>query len=49
MTVGCIYLIAMYYRRYELQWRLNVFFSASILAGAVSGVRVLRIPLKIHD
>lgn len=35
---GCIYLIAMYYKRYELQWRLNVFFSASIMAGAVSGV-----------
>ncbi|KAF3398229.1 hypothetical protein F1880_005972 [Penicillium rolfsii] len=34
---GCIYLIAMYYKRHELQWRLNVFFSASILAGAVSG------------
>lgn len=28
----------MYYKRHELQWRLNVFFSASILAGAVSGV-----------
>lgn len=28
----------MYYKRYELQWRLNVFFSASIMAGAVSGV-----------
>lgn len=39
MPTGCIYLIAMYYKRYELQWRLNVFFSASILAGAVSGVR----------
>jgi MFS family permease len=38
---GCIYLIAMYYKRYELQWRLNVFFSASILAGAVSGVCIL--------
>lgn len=37
-TLGCIYIIAMYYKRYELQWRLNVFFSASILAGAVSGV-----------
>ncbi|CAG8146546.1 unnamed protein product [Penicillium olsonii] len=35
---GCIYLIAMYYKRHELQWRLNVFFSASILAGAVSGL-----------
>lgn len=29
----------MYYKRYELQWRLNLFFTASILAGAVSGVR----------
>lgn len=38
-STGCIYLIAMYYKRYELQWRLNVFFSASIMAGAVSGVR----------
>jgi len=37
-VTGCIYLIAMYYKRHELQWRLNVFFSASILAGAVSGV-----------
>ncbi|KAJ5166933.1 uncharacterized protein N7482_005714 [Penicillium canariense] len=35
---GSIYLIAMYYQRHELQWRLNVFFSASILAGAVSGL-----------
>ncbi|PLB50079.1 MFS transporter [Aspergillus steynii IBT 23096] len=35
---GCVYLIAMYYRRYELQWRLNLFFSASILAGAISGL-----------
>lgn len=38
--LGCIYIIAMYYKRHELQWRLNVFFSASILAGAVSGVCV---------
>lgn len=41
IPVGCIYLIAMYYKRYELQWRLNVFFSASILAGAFSGVCIL--------
>ncbi|KAJ5082532.1 hypothetical protein N7532_011575 [Penicillium argentinense] len=32
---GCVYLIAMYYKRYELQWRLNVYFSASIMAGAL--------------
>ena len=28
----------MYYQRYELQLRVNLFFSASILAGAFSGV-----------
>jgi MFS family permease len=35
---GCVYLISMYYKRYELQWRLTLFFSASILAGAFGGV-----------
>ncbi|KAL2841590.1 major facilitator superfamily domain-containing protein [Aspergillus pseudoustus] len=35
--LGSVYLINMYYRRHELQWRLNFFFSASIFAGAVSG------------
>ncbi|KAF7594720.1 hypothetical protein BBP40_008613 [Aspergillus hancockii] len=35
---GSVYLINMYYRRHELQWRLNLFFSASIIAGAVSGL-----------
>lgn len=33
----------MYYKRHELQWRLNVFFSASILAGAVSGVCIAQV------
>ena len=28
----------MYYRRYEVQWRMSLFFSASILAGAFSGL-----------
>lgn len=28
----------MYYKRYELQWRFSLFFSASILAGAFSGL-----------
>jgi hypothetical protein len=28
----------MYYKRYELQWRLTLFFTASILAGAFGGV-----------
>ena len=28
----------MYYPRYELQWRFNLFFAATILAGAWSGV-----------
>ncbi|KAH8785527.1 major facilitator superfamily domain-containing protein [Diaporthe sp. PMI_573] len=35
---GCVYLISMYYPRFELQWRLSLFFSASIMAGAVSGL-----------
>jgi hypothetical protein len=35
---GCIYLISMYYKRYELQWRLTLVFTASILAGAFAGV-----------
>lgn len=28
----------MYYKRYELQWRLTLFFTASIIAGAFGGV-----------
>ncbi|TIA13193.1 MFS general substrate transporter [Aureobasidium pullulans] len=35
---GCVYLISMYYQRYELQWRLSLFFSASILAGGFGGL-----------
>lgn len=35
---GCVYLISMFYRRHELQWRMNLFFSASIIAGAFSGL-----------
>lgn len=35
---GCVYLISMYYRRYELQWRFTLFFTASILAGAFGGL-----------
>lgn len=35
---GAIYLISMYYRRYEVQWRMSLFFSASIIAGAFSGL-----------
>lgn len=35
---GCIYLISMFYKRWELQWRMNLFFSASIVAGAFSGL-----------
>ena len=37
-ALGCIYLISMYYKRYELQWRVNLFFCASILSGAFGGV-----------
>ena len=35
---GCLYLISMYYKRYELQWRFNIFFTGSILAGSFSGL-----------
>ncbi|KAL6360873.1 hypothetical protein LRP88_06581 [Fusarium phalaenopsidis] len=34
---GCVYLISMFYKRHELQWRINLFYTASILAGAFSG------------
>lgn len=35
---GCAYLISMYYKRYELQRRFTMFFSASIIAGAIGGL-----------
>ncbi|ERF75634.1 hypothetical protein EPUS_04614 [Endocarpon pusillum Z07020] len=35
---GAIYLLSTYYKRHELQLRVSVFFSASILAGAFSGL-----------
>jgi hypothetical protein len=35
---GCLYLLTMWYKRYELQWRFNLFFSGAILAGAFSGL-----------
>jgi uncharacterized membrane protein YfcA len=34
----------MYYKRYELQWRLTLFFTASIIAGAFGGVRTYNAP-----
>lgn len=34
---GAVYLLSMFYKRHELQWRFNLFFSASIFAGAASG------------
>ena len=36
--LGCLYLMSMYYRRYELQKRFTFFFCSAILAGAFSGV-----------
>ncbi|KAK7949173.1 major facilitator superfamily domain-containing protein [Apiospora aurea] len=35
---GSTYLISMYYKRYELQWRMSIFFCASVMAGAFSGL-----------
>ncbi len=37
----------MYYPRYELQWRFNLFFCSAILAGAWSGVRAAA-PSDLH-
>lgn len=44
---GCVYLISMYYKRYEVQWRMSLFFSTSILAGAFSGLLAFAIS-KMH-
>jgi MFS family permease len=38
LVPGSVYLISMWYKRFELQWRLSVFFSASIIAGAFGGL-----------
>ena len=35
---GSVYLISMYYKRYELPWRLSLWYQASILAGAFGGL-----------
>jgi MFS family permease len=35
---GCVLLLSSWYKRYELQWRFNLFFSASILAGGFGGL-----------
>ncbi|KAL1953680.1 hypothetical protein VTO42DRAFT_2391 [Malbranchea cinnamomea] len=35
---GAVYLISMYYPRHQVQTRINIFFSASIIAGAFSGL-----------
>ncbi|KAI4203122.1 MAG: hypothetical protein LQ346_001856 [Caloplaca aetnensis] len=34
---GCLYLFSMYYKRYELQRRFNMFFCLTILSGSASG------------
>jgi hypothetical protein len=38
----------MYYNRYELQLRVNLFFSAGILAGAFSGVGYPYLPVYLY-
>lgn len=35
---GLVYLVSMFYKRTEFQWRLNILFSAGIIAGAFSGL-----------
>ncbi|PVI07003.1 MFS general substrate transporter, partial [Periconia macrospinosa] len=38
LSPGCLYLISMYYKRYELQWRYTLFFASTIIAGGFSGL-----------
>ncbi|OAL21030.1 hypothetical protein AYO22_08314 [Fonsecaea multimorphosa] len=35
---GSIYLMTMFYKRHEFQWRLNIFYGASLVTGAFSGL-----------
>lgn len=35
---GSLYLISMYYKRYEVQTRLTFYWSAGVYAGGFSGV-----------
>ncbi|KAI9827522.1 MAG: hypothetical protein M1832_004872 [Thelocarpon impressellum] len=37
-TAGSVYLISMYYKRYELQWRISIWFSFAILGAAFGGL-----------
>lgn len=38
LVPGAVYIISMYYKRFELQWRLSVFLCSSIVAGSFSGL-----------
>lgn len=38
LVPGGVYVISMYYKRQELQWRMSMFFCASTLAGAFGGL-----------
>ncbi|OJD21305.1 hypothetical protein ACJ73_07354 [Blastomyces percursus] len=35
---GCVYLISMYYKRHELQTRVNFYIACSVIAGSMSGL-----------
>ncbi|KIW82442.1 hypothetical protein Z517_05469 [Fonsecaea pedrosoi CBS 271.37] len=35
---GSIYLMTMFYKRHEFQWRLNIFYGSSLVTGAFSGL-----------
>jgi MFS family permease len=45
--IGCAYLISMYYKRFELQRRLVLFFTSSMLAGAFGGASCALPPTRI--
>lgn len=38
LNLGCLYLISMYYRRYEFQKRFTLFFCSTVISGAFGGV-----------
>ncbi|OAP54466.1 hypothetical protein AYL99_11567 [Fonsecaea erecta] len=35
---GSIYLMTMFYKRHEFQWRMNIFYGSSLITGAFSGL-----------
>ncbi len=45
---GAIYLLSMYYTRYELQKRLAIYYTASIISQAFGGVSQCPLPFLVR-